>query len=93
MVPHLATVHTVRHTTSVQAGKTYDSRLRDRPSQPAPRCCCRVAQCGAEELLPRFSGAVSSPNGRYARQRFSPDECRQRHADVVAALTTLYELA
>ncbi len=49
-------------------------------------------QCGAEALFPRFSGAVSAPAGRYAQHKFSFEECRLRHADLVQRLASLYSL-
>ncbi|KAG1657802.1 hypothetical protein FOA52_006578, partial [Chlamydomonas sp. UWO 241] len=48
--------------------------------------------CGAQGAFPRFTGEVSRPGGRYSTTRFSFDECRARHTDLVAALTELYGL-
>lgn len=47
---------------------------------------------GAEAAFPRFTGEVSRPGGRYAAHRFSFDDCRARHADIVAELAMLYNL-
>jgi len=49
-------------------------------------------QCGAERLFPRFSGPVTAAGGRYARQHFSFEECRQRHTELLEALCQVYHL-
>jgi hypothetical protein len=48
-------------------------------------------QCGVEAMFPEFSGAVVS--GRYSATRFSFDEWRARHLDVIQRLEQVYGLA
>ena len=49
-------------------------------------------QCGAERMFPRFSGSISRAGGAYARHKFSAEECRQRHTDLVERLAEVFEL-
>jgi hypothetical protein len=39
------------------------------------------AACAADEHFPEFTGGLVS--GRYTRDMFCPEECRQRHADII----------
>lgn len=48
------------------------------------------AACGADEAFPEFTGGLVA--GRYSRERFSPDDARARHADVVARLAAVLGL-
>eukprot|EP00955_Chlamydomonas_euryale_P080038 363371-Chlamydomonas_euryale.AAC.12 len=48
--------------------------------------------CGAAAAFPRFTGEVARPNARYSCHRFSFEECRARHEDVVSSLAKVYEL-
>ena len=49
-------------------------------------------QCGAEAQFPRFTGSVSTAGGKYARHKFSFEECQARHADLVDRLAQVYRL-
>lgn len=49
-------------------------------------------RCRAGQMFPRFSGAVALPGGKYAAHKFSFEECRQRHQDVIAALAAHFNL-
>jgi hypothetical protein len=49
-------------------------------------------QSGAEAQFPTFSGGISAPNGRYSKHKFSFDECRLRHADLLEILSDIFGL-
>jgi hypothetical protein len=49
------------------------------------------AACAADERFPEFTGGLV--DGRYSRDMFSPDECRQRHADIISRLITVFGFA
>ncbi|KAF8068268.1 hypothetical protein HT031_001955 [Scenedesmus sp. PABB004] len=55
-----------------------------------PAKLAHYAACAADEHFPDFSGGLLS--GRYARDGFSPEECRQRHADIIARLVRVFGL-
>lgn len=46
--------------------------------------------CAADEHFPEFSGGLL--NGRYTRDWFSPDECRQRHGDIISRIMQVFGL-
>jgi hypothetical protein len=48
------------------------------------------AACGAEEHFPDFSGGLVT--GHYTRDKFSPEECRMRHGDLLARLAQRFDL-
>lgn len=48
------------------------------------------AACAADEHFPDFTGGLVS--GRYSRDLFSPEECRQRHADIISRLIAVFGL-
>ncbi len=50
------------------------------------------ASCAADEHFPEFSGGVVAPGGRYNRDKFSPEECRARHGDIITRLVEVFGL-
>ncbi len=48
------------------------------------------AACGADEAFPEFTGGLVT--GKYCRDKFSPEEARSRHADVVQRLAAVLGL-
>ena len=49
-------------------------------------------QAGVAQAAPGFSAPLLAEGGRYARFKFAFDECRQRHADMVARLAEVFDL-
>ncbi|GAX73020.1 hypothetical protein CEUSTIGMA_g472.t1 [Chlamydomonas eustigma] len=49
-------------------------------------------ECGGESMFPNFTGAVSSPTGRYGRHKFSFEDCQSRHADLVDMIAQTFQL-
>jgi hypothetical protein len=49
------------------------------------------AACAADEHFPEFTGGLVS--GRYTRDCFCPEECRQRHGDIITRWGLLDALA
>jgi len=47
-------------------------------------------QCGVEAIFPEFSGSIV--RGRFAQQRFSFEECKARHAEIVQRLCEEFRL-
>lgn len=43
-------------------------------------------------LFTFFPFAGGLVNGRYSRDMFSPEECRQRHADIISRLIAVFGL-
>jgi hypothetical protein len=48
------------------------------------------AACAADERFPEFTGGLV--DGRYSRDMFNPEECRQRHANIVSRLISVFGL-
>uniref|UniRef100_A0A383VA23 GmrSD restriction endonucleases N-terminal domain-containing protein n=1 Tax=Tetradesmus obliquus TaxID=3088 RepID=A0A383VA23_TETOB len=46
--------------------------------------------CAADEHFPEFTGGLLS--GRYSRDMFCPEECRQRHGDIITRLIDVFRL-
>eukprot|EP00775_Hariotina_reticulata_P010008 gene10008-10162_t len=46
--------------------------------------------CAGDEHFPCFTGGLV--NKRYSRDCFSPEECRQRHADIISRLMAVFRL-
>ncbi|WIA30905.1 hypothetical protein OEZ86_000957 [Tetradesmus obliquus] len=46
--------------------------------------------CAADEHFPEFTGGLLS--GRYSRDMFCPEECRQRHGDIITRLIEVFRL-
>ncbi|GFR49036.1 hypothetical protein Agub_g11060, partial [Astrephomene gubernaculifera] len=49
-------------------------------------------RAGVAAALPGFTGPLLDERGRYGRFKFSYEECRQRHADMLARLIEVFEL-
>ena len=49
------------------------------------------AACGADEAFPLFTGGLVA-GGKYGRDRFSPEEARARHADMLERLAEVLGL-
>ena len=49
-------------------------------------------ECGAEELFPAFTGGVSAADGKYARHKFSFEDCQLRHVDIMRKLIEIFDL-
>ena len=48
--------------------------------------------CGAEEQFPTFTGGVSAVDGKYARHKFSFEDCQLRHVDIMNKLIKIFDL-
>lgn len=53
-----------------------------------PAKLAHYAACGGDEAFPSFTGGLVT--GHYTRDAFSPEECRQRHADILDRLLLVF---
>lgn len=59
-------------------------------SADLPIKLAHYAACSADEHFPEFTGGLV--NGRYSRDMFCPEECRQRHGDIISRLIEVFGL-